>query len=295
MNATKILDRRAFFNSRLRAAWIGLPVVCVLVLGLSSGVAMAQVPLGTTFTYQGQLKTSAGPVNGDFDFEFNLYDDPDPLAGTLLGTVTMFDVPVSNGLFTVELDFGDVFSGESQWLEVGVRPAGIGPLTFLFPLQRLSPAPYALHARSATAAQSAPGVVPIGSIVAWHRDLPYTPSLPDGWVECNGQTLNDSDSPLDGQTIPDLNGEGRFLRGGPSSGLLEDDQFEAHDHGPGSYYGTHAEYPGSWVLGGVPRDRAPNFWSIVYPTHAIHGTSGVTGHAETRPVNMSVVWIMRVK
>jgi len=33
-----------------------------------------------------------------------------------------------------------------------------------------------------------------------------TPNLPDAYVECNGQTLSDSDSPYDGEVIPDMNG-----------------------------------------------------------------------------------------
>jgi hypothetical protein len=59
---------------------------------------------------------------------------------------------------------------------------------------------------------------PIGSIVAWHKSFANTPSLPNGWVECNGQTLSDSESVYDGQVIPDLNGETRFIRGGATSG-----------------------------------------------------------------------------
>lgn len=51
-------------------------------------------------------------------------------------------------------------------------------------------------------------IPPIGSVLAWLKSLgtTHTPSLPDGWVECNGQTLSDSDSPYNGDTIPDLNG-----------------------------------------------------------------------------------------
>ena len=45
-----------------------------------------------------------------------------------------------------------------------------------------------------------------------------TPYLPDGYVECNGQVLSDADSPFDGATIPDLNGNNNFLRGGSTSG-----------------------------------------------------------------------------
>jgi len=61
-------------------------------------------------------------------------------------------------------------------------------------------------------------VVPIGSIIAWHKDKTGVPALPAGWVECNGQTLSNPDSPLDGQDIPNLNGNNRFLRGNNSSG-----------------------------------------------------------------------------
>lgn len=63
---------------------------------------------------------------------------------------------------------------------------------------------------------------PIGTIQAWHADAAGTPALPDGWVECNGQTLSDSRSPFDGETIPDLNGATEaarlFLRSNTTSG-----------------------------------------------------------------------------
>lgn len=41
--------------------------------------------------------------------------------------------------------------------------------------------------------------------------------LPPSFVECNGQVLNDPESPLDGTTIPDYNNAGRFPRGGTTS------------------------------------------------------------------------------
>jgi len=61
-------------------------------------------------------------------------------------------------------------------------------------------------------------IAPIGSILPFHKSFNNTPSLPENWVECNGQTINDSESPYDGQTVPDLNGEQRFIRGSKSSG-----------------------------------------------------------------------------
>ena len=60
--------------------------------------------------------------------------------------------------------------------------------------------------------------LPVGCVQSWLKNLANTPALPDNWVECNGQVLNDSDSPYDGQTIPDLNGDNRFLRGNSTSG-----------------------------------------------------------------------------
>ena len=52
--------------------------------------------------------------------------------------------------------------------------------------------------------------LPIGSIIAWHRDLlgenEYKPELPPGWVRCDGQILDDKESPFNGCQIPNLNG-----------------------------------------------------------------------------------------
>ena len=70
------------------------------------------------------------------------------------------------------------------------------------------------------------GIVPVGSIIAWHKSFTGTPSLPDGWVECNGQTINDAESPYHLQTIPDLNNQARFLRGALTSGTTQNFQLE---------------------------------------------------------------------
>src|SRR5881394_3776492 len=64
-------------------------------------------------------------------------------------------------------------------------------------------------------------VYPVGCVSGYLKSLPNAPALPGTWVECNGQVLNDAQSPLNGQTLPDLNGTGgpqRFLRGASVSG-----------------------------------------------------------------------------
>jgi len=60
--------------------------------------------------------------------------------------------------------------------------------------------------------------VPIGMPQPYLKNFPGVPALPANWAECNGQVLSDAASPLNGQTLPDLNGENRFLRGAGSSG-----------------------------------------------------------------------------
>jgi len=109
-----------------------------------------QSPMGTAFTYQGRLTDGGSPANGVYDFRFQLYDAES--GGTQVGTtVTADDVQVSEGLFTVRLDFGaGVFTGDGLWLEVGVRPGGsTGAYTTLTPRQELTPAPYARYAAGA--------------------------------------------------------------------------------------------------------------------------------------------------
>ena len=122
-------------------------VATLLGLAAASGVAQALEPVGTAFTYQGQLKESGVPANGEYDFVFALFDDS--AGGAQIGGyVLVDDWPVANGLFTVEIDFGaDVFTGNALWLGVAVRPgASSGDHTILEPRQPLNAAPYALYA-----------------------------------------------------------------------------------------------------------------------------------------------------
>ena len=113
-----------------------------------------------------------------------------------------------------------------------------------------------------------------------------TPQLPDGWVECDGNVLSDSDSPYNGETIPDLNGsigdgnKGRFLRGHLASGQTEISQNLSHTHtfGTGPDSGAGADYL---------TERATSTPGEI--------TSNARGDTEARPFNYSVVFIMRIK
>lgn len=132
---------------------------------------------------------------------------------------------------------------------------------------------------------------PIGSIVAWHKSLSGVPSLPGNWAECNGQTISDSDSPLDGVTLPDLNGEKRFLRGDSTSGTNQADAFQGHAPDlSGSGGGGGITYP---IIDGNAPGRPYNGVFQGWISDGVNGTPRIAN--ETRPVNMSVVWIIRIK
>lgn len=70
---------------------------------------------------------------------------------------------------------------------------------------------------------AAAGTVPVGCVVGMITgSCMSTPAVASNFVRCDGQVLNDVDSPFDGQTMPDLNGalsgQPAILRGGSTSG-----------------------------------------------------------------------------
>jgi len=142
---------------------------------------LSAAPVGTAFTYQGQLRDGGQPATGHYDLTFQLFNDSTsgtPVAGPLTNSTA-----VSNGLFTATLDFGaGVFNGEARWLEIAVRTNGsTGDFTVLSPRQPVTPAPYAIHAggvnASGIAGTIAPANIGAGSIT--------TVMLADGAVGSN--------------------------------------------------------------------------------------------------------------
>lgn len=128
----------------IRSLAIGAGVTSTLGLLLTTTLAQ-----GTAFTYQGRLNDGAGAANGTYDARFAIYD------ALTLGTqhgpmLTNSAMAVSNGLFTVTLDFGTgVFNGDARWLEIAARTNGANDFIILSPRQSLTASPYALYAPSA--------------------------------------------------------------------------------------------------------------------------------------------------
>jgi len=261
-----------------------------------SAVAAAGVP--GQINHQGVVRVDGVPFNGTGLFKFaivdpdapsNLWSNDGSITGGIGGVPTAaVNLTVTNGVYSVAL--GDttltnmtdviapsIFNDDNAVLRIWFDD-GVNGEQQLSPDHKLTTSPYTMVAATSP---------PIGSIIAWHKSLAGTPGLQSEWVECNGQILNDTNSPYDGQSIPDLNnipssysGGGRFLRGGNVSGTSQDASVMYPNDTSDTF--ANSDGPGPTVS---PPLNAHTISTL------IAGTTGST----SRPVNMSVVWIMRVK
>jgi hypothetical protein len=145
---------------RTRSLITRLLVVAGAAAALMPQVAYAQAPLGTAFSYAGLLSSGGQASNGSFDLRFRLYTAEN--GGVQLGSTLCLDnAQVTNGKFVVLLDFGTVFNGQKQFLEIDVRQdagadcfdgSGYSTLT---PRQELTGTPNALFAQNAATATTA--------------------------------------------------------------------------------------------------------------------------------------------
>ncbi|MGB9880470.1 MAG: hypothetical protein ACPLRM_06890 [Anaerolineae bacterium] len=146
----------------MKRRWISVTVLCLIALLVAVGLTQAQEPLAPNqqvsvadvvsneFTYQGRLLKDGSPVNGNCDFQFQLWDAAS--GGTQVGTtLTKTNIPVTNGVFTVQLGFsGSPFTGDARWLQISVRhPAGSGSYQLLSPRQPLTAVPYGMSLKPA--------------------------------------------------------------------------------------------------------------------------------------------------
>ncbi|HZS44657.1 MAG TPA: tail fiber domain-containing protein [Blastocatellia bacterium] len=137
----------------------------------------------TAFTYQGQLSNNGAVANGSFDLQFALFNLVQN-GSQQGGTVVLTNVPVVNGIFTVQLDFGsNVFiSNAAQFMEIGVRPGGTsGAFTILSPRVPVTPTPYSIRTISAASADNA---TQLGGVAAAQ------------YVQTTDSRLSDSRTPL---------------------------------------------------------------------------------------------------
>lgn len=160
-------------------------MVRTLLISLCLSLCAQAAPIDTTFTYQGKLVDNNTPANGLYDFEFRLFD-------TLVGgaqsgpLLTLNDIPVQNGVFSVPLNFG-AFSSEARWLAISVREGtSSGGYETLVPRQAITAAPVAQFALSGNPGPVGPqgpsGVVQVLSVAGTIASHPATSSGSAPWL-----------------------------------------------------------------------------------------------------------------
>ncbi len=193
-------------------------VMIAVAMAALASATQADVPLGTAFTYQGQLKQAGTPVNGPADMRFSLWDAG--AGGHPVGAVNeRLAVPIQNGLFTATLDFGPpAFMGQARWLEIAVRvPSGAGAYTPVGPRQELTAAPYAIYALDAQrigGRQVSLALPAVGQVLEWNGAA-WGPAADDGTAYTAGTGLS-----LAGNSFSlDLTyADGRFVNEGQAAG-----------------------------------------------------------------------------
>jgi hypothetical protein len=117
----------------------------------------------SVFTYQGKLTDSLVPASGTFEMRFKLFDalaggtqQPQPTPITLDFTVAGLNpVTVTNGIFTVQLDFGAAsFPAAERFLEISVRHNSTEAFTPLSPRQKITSSPFSIKSLSAGSADA---------------------------------------------------------------------------------------------------------------------------------------------
>ena len=126
------------------------PGSCLFLSITLVGLVLSAPAQTSSIAYQGQLADGGVPANGSYDFQFKVFNHPS--AGSQISsTLTKGNLDLSNGLFTVTLDFGtNVFDGGDRWLAVSVRPGdSTGAYSNLLPRQPILSTPYSLRALNA--------------------------------------------------------------------------------------------------------------------------------------------------
>ena len=149
----------------------------------------ARPAVSNAFTYQGKLSSASEPLSSSADLRFKLFDGVGGGAMQIGSTLLAGNFLITNGLFTVDLDFGvSAFTGDDRWLEVAVRvphdPSNVLPFTTLTPRQALRATPYAMFALAGNEGPQGP----IGPIGPAGPQGPVGQTGPQGPIGATGPT-----------------------------------------------------------------------------------------------------------
>ena len=177
--------------------------------------------------------------------------------------------------------------------------------------------------------------VPLGTIIPWvnkpNKSALHTEDIPEGWTICDGSVI--VSGVWKGLATPDLNSEGRFVRGGLTSQVLDLEESMVKDHLHLDLGHSHTDlghthtdaghthaYNEFWLGGGggyfawgdgddakrgynkpnVAQSHANIQSSSAEITSSNSGVTGVDPNSansgdETRPINMRVIWLIKTE
>ncbi len=247
-----------------------------LVLILLCAAATAAHAQSTAFTYQGRLAANGSPYTGFAEMHFTLFNALVSGVAVATNTPATASVNVTDGLFTVPLDFGAAaFPGADRWLEIQVR-TNLGAFITLTPRQALTPTPYALFARTAgTVVNNSVTAASIasGQVVKSLNGLRDTVTLVAGTnvvLRTNGNNLSLSAGPWS------PNGSDTFYNGGGNVGIGTTSPQAALDvNGTLRWGGTTTNFAYSGEDGGglfIEQDAASA------ATHAVRLQTSISGN-----------------
>ena len=139
-----------------------------------------------SFTYQGKLTDNTLAATGTYQIQFSLFDAAS--GGSQIGaTQTNAAVTVSNGVFTVSLNFGAAaFDGTDRFLQISIFSTATNAFVDLTPRQQITSAPYAVRALNAGLADNATNTANLGNVPAGN------------FVQTNDSRLSDNRNPTAG-------------------------------------------------------------------------------------------------
>jgi hypothetical protein len=230
-----------------------LPFVAVIgSLFLTANSSLGQ---GTAFTYQGRFNDTGQPANGFYDLQFALFDSPNLPGNIIAGPLTNSATGITNGLFTVTLDFGaGVFTGPARWLELAARTNGGAAFVTLSPRQPLTPAPYAILSADVAAANTNIARLMVSNTAVTATGVPIvTSGFITGATVTRGGSGYNSAPPV---TVIDNTGLGAVITAAVSNGMV----ISLTVLNPGSNYSTNA----SLTIGPPPSNAFQTFTGLNY-------------------------------
>jgi hypothetical protein len=233
----------------------------VPLLALEAPSMFAQ---GTAFTYQGRLNDTGQSANGVYDLQLTIFD-ANTSGNLIAGPATNSAIGVSNGLFTVGLDFGPgVFIGPPRWLEIGVRTNGGTSFVTLVPRQELTPAPYAILAGDVSPANSNLARLNVPNTATTATGVPViTSGFVTGAIVTSGGS---GYTTLPTVTVNDTSGSGALISATVSNGMV----VSLTVHNAGSGYSTNA----SLAVGAPPSTSYQSFGSTNFFSGVNYLTNG---------------------